>query len=77
MSNYGKNGYIDFSKLFFLLEEKQKNKQWLRDNGLHAATVAKLTKNANVTCEVICHICRLLDCQPGDIMEYKEVADDN
>nr|DAE66782.1 MAG TPA: putative transcriptional regulator [Bacteriophage sp.]DAX05429.1 MAG TPA: putative transcriptional regulator [Bacteriophage sp.] len=33
--------------------------------------MAKLTKNENVTCEVICNLCRLLNCQPGDIMEYK------
>ena len=71
MANYGDNGYINFSRLWELMERKNVNKQWLRDNGIHSNTVAKLTKNGNVTCEVICNLCRLLECQPGDIMEYK------
>jgi DNA-binding Xre family transcriptional regulator len=71
VANYGDNGYINFSRLWELMERKNVNKQWLRDNGIHSNTVAKLTKNGNVTCEVICNLCRLLECQPGDIMEYK------
>ena len=71
MSDYGKNGYIDFSKLWLLLEQKGYNKQWLRNNGLHSNTVAKLSKNENVTCEVIATLCNLLNCQPNDIMMYK------
>lgn len=71
MANYGDNGYINFSRLWELMERKNVNKQWLRDNGIHSNTVAKLTKNGNVTCEVICNLCRLLECQPGDIMEYR------
>lgn len=71
MANYGANGVIDFSKLWKLMEKKELNKQWLKNNGIHSNTVAKLTKNENVTCDVICNICKLLNCQPGDIMEYK------
>lgn len=71
MAEYGKNGYIDFSKLWKILEEKNVNKQWLRNNGIHSCTISKLVKNENVTCEVIAHLCRLLNCQPADFMEYK------
>lgn len=74
MSNYGKNGYIDFSKFWIMLEKKNKNKQWLINNGIHRNTVYKLVNNENVTCEVICNLCRLLNCQPGQIMEYKPVS---
>ena len=49
MANYGDNGYINFSRLWELMERKNVNKQWLRDNGIHSNTVAKLTKNGNVT----------------------------
>lgn len=70
MAGYGKHGYIDFRKLWILLETKEKNKQWLRNNGLHANTVSKLVKNENVTCEVISHLCYLLECNPEDILEY-------
>ena len=66
MANYGDNGFIDFSKLWGILEKKE-----LNNNGIHSNTVAKLTKNENVTCEVICNLCKLLNCQPSDIMEYK------
>lgn len=72
MANYGKNGYIDFSKLWKVLERKELNKQWLKNNGIHSNTVAKLSNNGNVTCEVISNLCRLLNCQPWDIMEYKK-----
>lgn len=71
MANYGENGFIDFNKLWILLEKKELNKQWLRNNGLHANTVARLTKSENVDCNTICHLCKLLNCQPGDLMEYK------
>lgn len=72
MAHYGENGIIDFSKFWQLMEKKNKNKQWLINNGIHRATVYKLVNNENVTCEVICNLCKLLNCQPGQIMEYKE-----
>lgn len=69
---YGTNGYIDFSKLWVLLERKDINKRWLRNNGIHSNTIAKLSKNENVTCEVIAHLCSLLDCQTYEILEYRK-----
>ena len=69
---YGTNGYIDFTKLWELLERQGKNKQWLRNNGIHSNTVVKLVNNENVTCEVISNICRLLNCQIWEIAEYKK-----
>ncbi len=70
MANYGNCGHINFSKLWDLMQQRQVNKQWLKSNGVHSNTVAKLVKNENVTCEVICKLCNLLECQPGDLMEY-------
>ena len=62
---------IKFEKLFALLASKGKPAtNWLRQNGLHAATVNKLRHNKTVTTEIIEHLCHLLGCQPGDIMEY-------
>lgn len=69
---YGTNGIIDFSRLWELLERRGYNKQWLKNNGIHSNTVAKLTKNENVTCEVIANLCNLLNCQTWEIMEYKK-----
>ena len=70
MAYYGTNGTIDFSGLWEVMKKKKLNKQWLRDNGIHANTVAKLAKNGNVTCDVIATLCNLLDTQPGKIMKY-------
>ena len=69
---YGTNGRMIFDRLWKSLEIRGKNKQYLKDNGIHSNTVAKLTKNENVSCEVLVNICKLLDCQPWDIMEYKK-----
>lgn len=72
MAKYGENGIIDFSKFWLLLDKKGHNKQWLINNGIHRVTVYKLVNNENVTCDVLCSLCKLLKCQPGQIMEYKE-----
>jgi len=43
----------------------------LRKNaGISSSSLAKLTKNENVTTEVLSKICRELDCDVADIMEY-------
>ncbi len=71
MANNKKYGYIEFSPLWRLLEEKGLDKQWLEDNGINSNTVEKLSKNENVMCDVVCKLCGLLKCQPADIMEFK------
>ena len=54
---------IIYKKLFKLLKEKgYSSTLWLRQNGLYAATVD--------TTDTINRLCKLLNCQPGDIMEY-------
>lgn len=61
---------ISFNKLFELLSKRGLNKNYLRKNGFHANTVDRLIKNQSVNSDIIDRLCRLLDCQPGDIMEY-------
>ena len=60
---------ISYGKLWILLEKKGMKKTDLREI-LSPATVAKLGKNENINSEVIGKICKFLNCQPGDIMEY-------
>lgn len=36
-----------------------------------STTVSKLAKNENVTTDTINRICEFLECQPGDILEYR------
>ena len=65
---YGTNGRMIFDRLWKALEIRGKNKQWLKENGIHSNTVAKLAKNENVTCEVLSNICNVLDCQQWDMV---------
>jgi putative transcriptional regulator len=43
-----------------------------KDKILSESTVQKLRKGEGVSWENISTICKLLNCQPGDIMEYVE-----
>lgn len=61
---------IIYNKLFELLEKRGIKKYHLRQKGIHAAVMDKLVKNKNVDISTIDNLCKLLDCQPGDIMEY-------
>lgn len=38
---------------------------------MSSATIAKLSKNGNVTTKTINDICNYLHCEPSDIMEYE------
>jgi len=66
-------GNISFEKLFHVLENKKKNKQYLIDNGIHRATIYKFVNNDNVTTAELSKVCYLLDCKIQDIMEYKQM----
>lgn len=62
---------IIYNKLFDLLKERgHSSTYWLRQNGFHSATVTKLRKNQRVNTDTINALCTLLNCQPGDILEY-------
>lgn len=37
---------------------------------LSESAIQRLRKNAQITWDSIDKLCRLLDCQPGDILEY-------
>ena len=61
---------ISYNKLFVLMEQKNIKKYHLRQQGIHAAVMDKLVKSKNVDISTIEKLCKLLDCQPGDILEY-------
>lgn len=66
---------ISYKKLFALMESKGIKKFDLRKNGLSPTIVDRLVKNNNVNTSTIIELCKLLECQPGDILEY--MPDDN
>lgn len=63
---------IKYYKLLDRLNRLELTKEDLRLKiGVSSATLAKLSKNQFVSLEVIDKICKVLDCQPGDIIEYQ------
>jgi DNA-binding Xre family transcriptional regulator len=69
-------GRISFGKLDALLIERGKKWQYLRDSGISPGIVAKLKNGTGHTdTRTIERVCEILDCQPGDIMEYKPKAE--
>ena len=61
---------ITYEKLWKLLIDKEMNKTDLRKaTGVSSATIAKLTRGADVKTSVLTRICDVLDCDIGDIVE--------
>lgn len=62
---------VSYNKLWKLLIDKRLNKKELiKLSGVSSSSIAKLTKGQNVTTDVLCKICEVLDCDFKDIMEY-------
>ncbi len=67
---------IQYTKLFQLLSEKNISKTELQKRiGMSSTTMAKLSKDKNVSIKIIDDICKTLNCQPGDIMELNSTID--
>ncbi len=62
---------VSYQKLFAIMAEKKIKKVDLRTKyGINPKTVNSLTKDKSVTVDTIMELCRIFECQPGDIMEY-------
>lgn len=61
---------ISFEKLEAIMEMRGINKNYIRTHGIYAATVDRLKHNKSVNTDIINRLCKILDCQPRDIMEY-------
>lgn len=67
---------VSFKKLFKLLIDRDMKKNELASAAnLSANTIAKLSKNENVSLDVLIRICSALNVEFGDIMEL--VPDDD
>ena len=63
----------NYNKLWKLLIDKGMTKTDLRvQTGMSTSTLAKLSKNENVSMEVILVICKVLKCNVGDIVDATE-----
>lgn len=63
---------ISYNKLFKLLEEKGISTYYLRQNKIMGQQTYYNIKNGkgNLGAETLEKLCSLLDCQPGNLMEY-------
>lgn len=62
---------VSYNKLWKLLIDKNLNKKELIAlSGISTSSMAKLTKGKNITTDVLCKICKALNCNFSDIMEY-------
>ena len=60
-------------KLLDMLNRKGMTREELRIAiGASPNTLVSISKNEPVTLKTINKICKVLQCQPGDILEYKE-----
>ena len=63
-------GTISYNKLFRLMKDQSIKKVDLRKYGFSPTIVNRLVTNSNVNVSTIIRLCEIIDCQPGDIMEY-------
>lgn len=62
---------FSYNKLWKILIDKNMNKVALRDAiGITPATLSKMSKNQPVSMDVLAKVCKELDCNIGDIVDY-------
>ncbi len=68
---------VSYKKLWKLLIDKDMKKKDLREaTGISTASMAKLSKNENLTTDVLLRICDALKCDISDIMEISFAGED-
>jgi len=52
-----------------LIDKKKKKKSLMAVASLNASTLAKIEKDLPVSMEIISRVCKVLECDIGDVME--------
>ena len=64
---------IKYDKLFAIMKEKGLTTYKIRQGNIISQSALTAIKNSkSVTTDTIAKLCKALNCQPGDIMEYEE-----
>ena len=64
-------GTIVYNKLLTLMEQKGLTTYKIRkEKIISESTLQKIRENKSITTDSIASLCEVLNCQPGDIMEY-------
>ena len=61
---------VSYNKFFkMLIDRKMKKKDICEQAGIATSTMAKMSKDENVSLDVLARICRALDCTMDDILD--------
>lgn len=64
---------IKYDKLFAMMKEKGLTTYRIRiENIISQSALTALKNGKSVTTDTIAKLCKVLNCQPGDILEYEE-----
>ena len=63
---------IIYEKLWEKMKEEKVSQYRLHKEGLSNSTLTRLKRNEVVSTETIDRLCRILKCNVGEIMEYRE-----
>ena len=63
---------ITYEKLWKIMQEKSISQYRLHAEGISNSTLTRLRRNESVNTETIDKLCRILECDVGDIMEYRK-----
>lgn len=62
---------MNYKKLFARLKQQGITTYRIRQDAIiPQGTLQKLRRNECVTTDTLCTLCELLNCQPGDLMEF-------
>ncbi|WP_455146429.1 helix-turn-helix domain-containing protein [Clostridium sp.] len=63
---------ISYNKLWKLLIDRGMNKTDLKNaTGISSSTISKMGKNESVSMDSMLKVCKALNCDIGDIVEFK------
>lgn len=68
----GVSAIIDFSPLWKTMEEKGITQYRLLKSGIDNKTLDTLKKNNNITLLTLEKLCRILDCEPNDVVSFTD-----
>lgn len=64
---------IDFSPLWQTMQDKEITQYQLLKSGIDNKTLDSLKKNKNITLLTLEKLCKILNCQPNDIVKFTDL----
>ena len=64
---------IDFSPLWQTMQDKEITQYQLLKSGIDNKTLYSLKKNKNITLLTLEKLCKILNCQPNDIVKFTDL----